>query len=286
MNERMAQHGSGFFSLQRAPDRQLELGVVPLLMGLALMYLGMFVGQVVAVAAVAGAALTNGAELQVEQLTTRQQAIILMAGQLGGVVALIVFLTVFWRFNFDMPTSRFWRRMGVLPYTLNEFGLAAGGVLVLLFLYVNVAIITILISKWLGMDSPKVGHVMLEMMQQTQSTTDLTLLIVVAVVLAPICEEIAFRGFVQTAILNLWGPNPGVLQHWMAIIITSIVFAVPHMPSVAWQALPGLVVVGLVLGWLYERTGSLLAPILVHMAFNGLMVLATIWLTSSAPVAP
>jgi len=40
----------------------------------------------------------------------------------------------------------------------------------------------------------------------------------------------------------------------------------------AWQVLPSLFVLAVVLGWLYERTGSLLPSVLVHMGFNAINI--------------
>jgi len=82
-----------------------------------------------------------------------------------------------------------------------------------------------------------------------------------AVVMAPLSEELFFRGLLQS-MLRRYTRNP-----WMAILITSAFFAVVHRP---WQDMPALFVLAVVLGYNYERCGRLYVPMLIHAVFNGL----------------
>lgn len=86
------------------------------------------------------------------------------------------------------------------------------------------------------------------------------LLGVVAIGLAPVAEEVLFRGILYPALkhfgfqrLALWG--------------TSVLFAVIHGNLAAF--LP-LLVLSVALTLLYERTSNLLAPIMAHAIFNGM----------------
>lgn len=99
-----------------------------------------------------------------------------------------------------------------------------------------------------------------------------------AVVLAPIGEELFFRGFVTRAWERLQGAGP-------AIVRGAIFFSFAHVVTLfdtdagegAQRALYAFVVrlpVGIALGWLYLRRGSLWAPIGLHAAFNGIQVAA------------
>lgn len=81
-----------------------------------------------------------------------------------------------------------------------------------------------------------------------------------AAVAAPVAEEIFFRGLIQTVAFNL------TARRRLAVIFASLAFGAVHFPNP--ETVPALVAFGLVLGWLYERTGSLAAPILVHAIFN------------------
>lgn len=99
-----------------------------------------------------------------------------------------------------------------------------------------------------------------------QNGTDpaaLVLMAVAAVLVAPVCEEIVFRGFLYPAVKRFTGT-------WPAAIFSALVFAAAHANL---PALLPLFLFGLVLVFLYEKTGSLWAPVAVHFCFNGSTVL-------------
>ncbi len=88
-----------------------------------------------------------------------------------------------------------------------------------------------------------------------------------AAVLAPVGEEIFYRGILQTGLRKLC-PRTGrtLLHRWFAVVVASAVFAMMHRGTP--HHVPALFVLSILLGGLYERTGSLGVPILVHMLFN------------------
>jgi membrane protease YdiL (CAAX protease family) len=87
------------------------------------------------------------------------------------------------------------------------------------------------------------------------------LLIIVA---APISEEIFFRGLMFTGLRRR-------LSLWPAAAITAILWAALHYTGPeSIGVVPQLAVLGLLLAWLYEYTGSLWPPILMHAVNNGL----------------
>lgn len=83
------------------------------------------------------------------------------------------------------------------------------------------------------------------------------------VVLAPVAEEVFFRGVV----FNAWLREGGRRR---AFIGSSALFAVIHLSLVS--LLP-IFLLGLALAWVYDRTRSLLAPIAMHATVNGISVL-------------
>ncbi len=87
------------------------------------------------------------------------------------------------------------------------------------------------------------------------------------VFMAPVAEEIFFRGFI-------FGGLRRYLNLPIAGLISGLLFAAAHGD-------PGLIVpfagIGLVLAYLYERSGTLLAPIGVHFVFNGLSFMLLIF---------
>lgn len=84
------------------------------------------------------------------------------------------------------------------------------------------------------------------------------LLAVIVVLGAPIVEEIVYRGSVQTGFVQ----NGGVV---VGVLLTAALFAAIHQSPVEF---PGLFVFALLLGILRQRSGTLGAPIIAHMAFN------------------
>lgn len=94
----------------------------------------------------------------------------------------------------------------------------------------------------------------------------------VATLLAPACEEIAFRGYVQTTLGLRRGPAAAVLG-------AALLFALLHMNPVLF---PALVVLGAVFGWLTWRAGSIWPAVLAHAVNNGI----TSSLVLAGPVAP
>lgn len=86
----------------------------------------------------------------------------------------------------------------------------------------------------------------------------LVMLAVSAVIIAPLVEEIIFRGFLYRNLRD--GVGKG-----LAIVISGVIFSAVHMHPTLFLPLAGL---GIGLALLYEWTGSLWVPILAHMAFN------------------
>ena len=88
----------------------------------------------------------------------------------------------------------------------------------------------------------------------------------IAVVAAPLTEELVFRGCLYGVVRQKLGRLPAILG-------TSLVFALIHAHA---ATIPALFVLAVGLALLYEATGSLWAPILAHAAFNGLNVIGSL----------
>ena len=96
-----------------------------------------------------------------------------------------------------------------------------------------------------------------EMFQEMSSGTVGS--IVLACLLAPVLEEMLFRGVILRSFLIQYAK-------WPAIVASAVIFGVAHMNL--YQFFVGLVL-GTFLGWLYQRTRSLVPCIVLHMAYNG-----------------
>ena len=85
------------------------------------------------------------------------------------------------------------------------------------------------------------------------------MLIIAAVIVAPIVEETVFRGFIYGVIKRF-------TDSWFAAFCSALLFAVVHFHI---GSLIPLTVLALVLCAAYERTGSLVVPMMMHGLFNG-----------------
>ena len=137
-------------------------------------------------------------------------------------------------------------------------------ILTLIVVYPSVGLIVGELGELItGEPPPAIAHPLLEAIVESDVSKRM-LLIIPAVVLAPIFEEIMYRGMLQTTLLNT-GVLPG---RWSVVVVASVVFTGIHAGGVDWQALPSLFVLSLCLGYAYERTGRLWPSILIHMLFN------------------
>jgi membrane protease YdiL (CAAX protease family) len=94
-----------------------------------------------------------------------------------------------------------------------------------------------------------------------------TLLAVTAVVVAPIQEEMLFRGLFQTFLRSY------LSSAWLAIAISAAMFATVHLDQSHW---PALFVLAMAMGYSYEKSGSLWQPVFIHALFNGTAILSAL----------
>lgn len=87
-------------------------------------------------------------------------------------------------------------------------------------------------------------------------------ILLVMALLPAVCEELAFRGFILGGLLT--GRQPG-----RAILVTAILFGISH--GVLQQSISATLM-GIVLGWVSWRTGSVLPAMMMHALNNALSV--------------
>ncbi len=80
-------------------------------------------------------------------------------------------------------------------------------------------------------------------------------------ILAPLAEEIVFRGAILRTLLAMMSKK----NHWVAIMISAAIFGVIHGNMAQFV---NALMMGLLLGWMYYRTKSLVPGILMHWVNN------------------
>ena len=80
-------------------------------------------------------------------------------------------------------------------------------------------------------------------------------------ILAPLAEEVVFRGAILRTLLGIMSKK----NHWVAIMISAAIFGIVHANLAQFI---NALLMGLLLGWMYYRTGSLVPGILLHWVNN------------------
>jgi membrane protease YdiL (CAAX protease family) len=105
---------------------------------------------------------------------------------------------------------------------------------------------------------PKNPQKTVEDLGADRNTTLLICGALLVIVVAPVCEEIFFRGFLFRVLRNR-------VSFWIAAAIDGVLFGLVHGVNAAF---PVLVVLGIILCWVYERSGTLFATIAIHATNN------------------
>lgn len=99
-----------------------------------------------------------------------------------------------------------------------------------------------------------------------------------AVTAGPVCEEIAFRGFLMPLLMRSLGPAA-------AIILSALPFALLHGPQYAWswRHVVLITLAGSVFGYTRWRTGSTAAAAIVHASYNATFFAAYVLIGKDLP---
>ncbi len=154
--------------------------------------------------------------------------------------------TVSWReMGFKKPGWRNWIRYGL-----------GGGILIFLLLMV--------FSALLSFVHPNTEPQYFEVLAAEESGFwQVILLIICGSFLAPLLEEVLFRGLLYSLLREFLTVTP-------AVIIAGLAFGAMHLDF--WRALP-IACGGMALCWLYEKTGNIWITITAHGLWNAIMML-------------
>ncbi|MDF7637446.1 type II CAAX endopeptidase family protein [Leuconostocaceae bacterium ESL0958] len=99
------------------------------------------------------------------------------------------------------------------------------------------------------------------------------LLSLVVVILAPLMEELLFRGLFFHYFASRKAP-------WLTVILSAFLFGAYHLGgNLTWRSLldiPSYMILGLVMAFVYQKTGRLRSSVLVHMFHNGWIQLVSL----------
>ncbi|HEV2447330.1 MAG TPA: type II CAAX endopeptidase family protein [Candidatus Sulfopaludibacter sp.] len=179
------------------------------------------------------------------------------AGAGEAVAAQIVFYVLLFfslRMMFLAQYGRpFWRSLGWKPSHLP--------VLTIVMLGIATAVGVALASTLLR--TPEAPNPMTDMMRDSKS---LIVMAVFGVTMAPVCEELAFRGFLQPLLVRGLGAAPG-------IVLAGAAFGLLHFREYgnSWRHAVVIALAGSAFGCMRHLTGSTRASALMHAAYNGFL---------------
>lgn len=178
---------------------------------------------------------------------TAWDAVLLIGASLIGGVAAVVWVRAVspTRAPLGWRPARPWRDLGL--------GLAAAGICAPIAL-----LLAETIERVWGQSQP-VEHPLVPVFATAGDWGGRLALVLAACAVIPVVEETLFRGILYRSLRRIWPLLP-------AAAASGLIFAVGHM---SWVGILPYLLLGMVLAWLYERTGSLLAPAVAHGAFNG-----------------
>ncbi|PKM78400.1 MAG: hypothetical protein CVU90_02565 [Firmicutes bacterium HGW-Firmicutes-15] len=109
-----------------------------------------------------------------------------------------------------------------------------------------------------------------EMLRSATRLSDFSVILMVGAILAPLSEELFYRGMIYPVFRKYLGPMWGA-------ILAGLVFGLAHWDL--WRTIP-LALGGIGLCYIYEKSGSILVSVVAHGVWNGVMSIL-IYLTIS-----
>ena len=107
-----------------------------------------------------------------------------------------------------------------------------------------------------------------QFLQDAESPRDRLAVMAMAIVIAPVAEEVIFRGYLYPVGKRYVGP-------FASLVATSLLFAALHGHV---SSVPALFTLAACLGLAYEKSGTLIVPMVMHAVFNAVSVAAIMFL--------
>ena len=98
------------------------------------------------------------------------------------------------------------------------------------------------------------------------SSTAMWVFAIFGIGVAPLFEEVIFRGFLFKVLAEIHGPR-------LAIRVTAALFALLHVPQLwgSWASVVLIFLVGYILSLVRERSNSLISSLVIHTSYNGML---------------
>lgn len=193
-----------------------------------------------------------------EKLPTAQAAFATLSQAMWSAVVMLYLLAVT-RVRFDAP---FWRTLGWRPLRVEGVGRAQAHVACVL----GGSVFAIVIQMSSALLRPDVK---LPIENLFRSRESILMLMGMGILVAPLVEETIFRGFLYPVLARSLGVAGGV-------ILTGMLFGLMHASQLwgGWGQIGLLMIVGIVFTYVRARTGTVLAPYLLHLGYNSILFLA------------
>lgn len=181
------------------------------------------------------------------RLPVHSKAMEIVPAQFTGYALLFAALYLLFRIGYHQP---FWESLGWAPARLAAPALIALGILLAFLIGLAGAAL-----KTQDLETP--------MKELFSDRSSVLLLGIFGVTLGPVCEELAFRGFLQPLLVRSFGAALG-------IVLTAAPFGVLHLAQYAWSWRHGVLITltGIALGCVRHFTGSTRASAIMHGAYN------------------
>jgi membrane protease YdiL (CAAX protease family) len=200
-----------------------------------------------AVPCLLGGALVVKIALMALYISGTHKALELLPGQFIGYALLYAALAFIFRFEYERP---FWRSLG--------WRRPAVRIPSIIFLGSAMAFVIAMLGALLR--TPEVPGPMKELLSDRAS---LVVVAIAGVTVGPLCEEMAFRGFLQPLFVRSLGVAPG-------IFLAALGFGLLHLPQYGydWQHGVLLTLAGAGFGWMRWISRSTLGSTIMHSAYN------------------
>lgn len=181
------------------------------------------------------------------RLHVHSKAMQIVPAQFAGYAFLFAALYMLFKINYHRP---FWQSLGWAATSLRIPAIIALGCLLAFVIGLLGAAL-----KTQDLETP--------MKELFSDRSSVLLLGIFGVTLGPICEELAFRGFLQPLLVRSFGAGLG-------IVLTALPFGLLHLAQYAWSWRHGVLITltGIALGCMRRFTGSTRASAIMHGAYN------------------